>query len=83
MATLTVTSKGQVTLRRDVLQHLGVAAGEKLQVSKLPGGRVEVRAASPGGRIEDIFGILADAKRKPVTIEEMNRVIADAWAGKR
>jgi hypothetical protein len=30
MSTLTVTAKGQVTLRKDVLEHLGVHPGEKI-----------------------------------------------------
>ena len=36
MSTLTVTAKGQVTLRKDVLEHLGVHPGERISVSKLP-----------------------------------------------
>ena len=32
MSTLTVTAKGQVTLRKDLLQHLGVQPGEKVVV---------------------------------------------------
>ena len=38
MSTLTVTAKGQVTLRRDVLRHLGAHPGEKITVDKLPDG---------------------------------------------
>ena len=45
MSTLTVTAKGQVTLRKDVLEHLGVHPGEKITVNKLPDGRIEVKAA--------------------------------------
>ena len=30
MATLTVTARGQVTFRKEVLQHLGIRPGEKL-----------------------------------------------------
>ena len=44
MSTLTVTAKGQVTLRKDVLEHLGVRPGEKISVDKLPDGRIEVKA---------------------------------------
>lgn len=29
MSTLTVTARGQVTLRKEVLQHLGVGSGER------------------------------------------------------
>lgn len=83
VATLTVTSKGQVTLRKDVLRHLGVEAGEKLRVSKLPGGRLEVRAAGGGGRIEDLFGLLAGKTNVRLSIEEISAAAADGWAGKR
>lgn len=84
MATLTVTAKGQVTLRKDLLEHLGVHPGEKISIEKLPGGRVEVKAARPNGKISDAFGFL-EAKRKgrSLSIEEMNEIIADGWAGKR
>ena len=41
MSTLTVTAKGQVTLRKDVLEHLGVHPGEKITVNKLPDGKIE------------------------------------------
>src|SRR5215470_14060959 len=32
MSTLTITAKGQVTLRKDLLEHLGVRPGEKITV---------------------------------------------------
>ena len=81
-ATLTVTAKGQVTLRKSVLDHLGVRPGDKLVVDLLPNGRAEVRAA-PSGGIEAAFGILAREGQVPVSIEEMNEAIADGWAGLR
>jgi AbrB family looped-hinge helix DNA binding protein len=58
MSTLTVTTKGQVTFRKDILKHLGVGPGEKIRVEKLPEGRIEVRAARPTGRISDAFDFL-------------------------
>jgi len=57
MNTLTITSKGQVTLRKDLLKHLRVQAGEKIIVHKLPDGRVELKAAPPVGKISDVFNI--------------------------
>jgi AbrB family looped-hinge helix DNA binding protein len=84
MSTLTVTAKGQVTLRKDVLEHLGVHPGEKITVNKLPDGRVEVKAARPTGKISDVFGSLKTKKKgRTISIEEMNRIIARGWAGKR
>ncbi len=80
--TLTVTAKGQVTLRKEVLRHLGVAAGQKVEVDLLPNGRIEVRA-KPNGSIEDFFDSLERPATKPLTIEEINEIIADGWAGIR
>jgi AbrB family looped-hinge helix DNA binding protein len=82
MPTLTVTAKGQVTLRKDILQHLGISAGDKVSVEKLAHGRIEVRAV-PAGDISEAFGKLKKPGRRPVSVESMNRVIADGWAGKR
>lgn len=83
MTTLTVTSKGQVTLRKDVLKHLGVHPGEKINVDKLPDGRIEVRAAGPAGRISDAFDFLKKVHGPSLSIEEMNEIAARGWAGKR
>ncbi len=84
MGTLTVTAKRQVTLRRDLLEHLGVHPGDKISIEKLPGGRVEVKAARPTGKISDAFGFLkGKTKVRSLSIEEMNEIIADGWSGKR
>lgn len=80
MTTLTVTAKGQVTLRKDLLQHLGVEPGQKVEVSELPGGRIEVKAARPGGSIDGFIGLLAGKTSKVATIEELNEAAAKAWA---
>src|SRR5258708_2160462 len=83
MSTLTVTTKGQVTLRKDLLKHLGVQPGEKVAVEKLPDGRIEVKAVRPGGNISDAFGFLKRKGGPRLSIEEINRIAADGWAGKR
>ncbi len=83
MTTLTITAKGQVTLRKDVLEHLGVHPGEKITVNKLPNGRIEVRAARPTGKIADAFGVLKRRGRPSLSIEEMNKIAARGWAGKQ
>jgi len=83
MSTLTVTAKGQVTLRKDLLQHLGIQPGEKITVDKLPDGRIEVKAARPTGKISDVFGLLKRENGPSLSIEEMNEIAAQGWAGKR
>ena len=83
MNTLTVTAKGQVTLHDDILKHLGINPGDKVIVDKLPDGRIEVRAARPNGKISDAFGFLKKKDGPSLSIEEMNRIAARGWAGKR
>jgi AbrB family looped-hinge helix DNA binding protein len=83
MSTLTVTAKGQVTLRKDLLKHLGVRPGEKITVDKLPDGRIEVKAVRPTGKISDVFNFLKRENGPSLSIEEMNRIAARGWAGKR
>ena len=82
MTTLTVTAKGQVTFRKDVLQHLGIKPGEKIELDLLPDGRGMLRAARPTGTIEGFFGLLAGRTSKVATIEEINDATAQGWAGK-
>ena len=83
MATLTVTAKGQVTLRKDLLQHLGVHPGERIAVDKLPDGRIEMKAVGPTGSISDVFDLLKRKNGPSLSIEEINRIAARGWAGKR
>ena len=81
MSTLTLTSRGQLTLKKSVLQHLGIKPGEKVVLDLLPGGRVAIRAVKPTGSIEDFLGMLAGKTDKVATIEEINQAAADGWAG--
>jgi antitoxin PrlF len=83
VASLTVTAKGQVTLKRDLLQHLGIKPGERVDFEKLPGGELRVRAARPTGTIDSFLHSL-DGKvkrKKPLSIENINRIAAAGWAG--
>ena len=46
---LTLTSRGQVTFRKEVLQLLGLRPGDKLQLKLLPEGQDLMRLAEPAG----------------------------------
>jgi len=83
MASLAVTAKGQVTLKRDLLQHLGIKPGERIDFEKLTGGELRVRAARPSGTIDKFLHAL-DGKvtlDKPLTIEAMNAIAEAGWSG--
>ena len=83
MSTLTVTAKGQVTLRKEILRHLGVQPGEKVTVDRLPDGRIEVKAARPAGKISDAFDFLKRKRGPSLSIDDINDIAAGGWAGKR
>lgn len=83
MATLTVTARGQVTFRKEVLQHLGIKPGEKIDLDLLPDGRAVLKAARPSGSIKSFVGLLAGRSEKVATIEEINEAAASGWAGKK
>ena len=83
MSTLTVTAKGQVTLRKELLEHLGVHPGEKVTVDMLPDGRVEMKAERPAGRISDVFGLFKNKGTRALSVDEINEIAARGWAGRR
>ena len=81
MSGLTVTAKGQITLRKDLLQHLGVTTGQKIEVQKLPGGKLALVSHTHDGDIGDFFGCLSGKTKRVATIDDMNEAIAKGWAG--
>lgn len=81
MTRLTVTARGQVTFRKDVLQHLGIKPGEKIDLDFLPDGRAVLKAARPSGSIDSFIGRHAGKVKKPLSLEEMNEIAAAGWAG--
>ncbi len=83
MTRLTITAKGQVTLKQELLRHLGVAPGDRIEIDKLPDGRIVFRSAAQDGSISDFIGSLASKKQRKVTINEMNEAISRGWAGVR
>jgi AbrB family looped-hinge helix DNA binding protein len=83
MTTLTVTARGQVTFRKDVLQHLGIRPGEKIELDKLPDGRISLKAMRPSGKIDSFLGLLAGKTKKVATLDEINEAAETAWAGQK
>jgi len=72
---LTVTTKGQVTLRKSVLNHLGVAPGQKLMFFFLPNGRVALFSAGAAQDIRKLLGVLRRPRQRRVSLKEMQDAI--------
>lgn len=83
MTQLTITAKGQMTLKKDLLRHLGLKPGEKVDVELLPNGRVELKGAGPTGSIDNFVGLLKGKAKRPLTIAQINRIAAEGWANAR
>ncbi len=74
--TPTITARWQVTLAKDILQHLGVQPSEKLELHKLPGGRIALTAARPRESIDKFIELLAGRTSKVATLEEIKEATA-------
>jgi bifunctional DNA-binding transcriptional regulator/antitoxin component of YhaV-PrlF toxin-antitoxin module len=81
MPTLTVTARGQVTFRKDVLRHLGIRPGDRIRLDLLPDGRAELAAERSQGSWEVARGFLAGKTNGArLSIEDINDAIAEAGA---
>jgi bifunctional DNA-binding transcriptional regulator/antitoxin component of YhaV-PrlF toxin-antitoxin module len=83
MTTFTVTARRQVTFTKDVLQHLGIRPGERIELDKLPDGRVSLKAMRPSGKIDSFLGMLAGKRKKVASLEEINAAAARGWSGRK
>ncbi|MDR2837023.1 MAG: AbrB/MazE/SpoVT family DNA-binding domain-containing protein [Azonexus sp.] len=81
MTTLTVTARGQVTFRKDVLRHLGILPGEKIELDLLPNGRAELKAVPRKGSWDELRGMLkGKGNDVRLSIEDINEAIAEGAA---
>jgi antitoxin PrlF len=77
MSTATLTSKGQITIPADVRRMLNVDSGDRVEFVQVEPGRFEIVAATRSVReLKGLFGKPA----RTVSIDEMNRVIAERGA---
>lgn len=79
-ASLTVTRKGQLTLRKELLEHLGIKPGQRVDVEVLPGGRLELHAERATGDINSFIGLLAGRTTRKASLDELNAAAAEGWA---
>ncbi len=74
MTTATITSKGQVTIPKDVRTRLGVGTGDRVEFIEIQDGVFQVVAATQD--VQALKGIVPKPKR-PVTIEDMNQAVTE------
>lgn len=74
MAVATVTSKGQITVPKEVREELGLTAGSQVVFVRLGEGHYRMLARTES--LTDLAGVLHRAEQPVRTIEEMNEAIA-------
>jgi len=74
MPTATITSKGQITIPKQVRTSLGIGAGDRIEFIEIKEGVFQIVAAIQD--VKSLKGIVPKPKR-PVTIEDMNKAVAE------
>ena len=70
----TLTSKGQITLPKEIRDRLGLDAGSMLDFQVLPDNTITARAVKPDAR--RIRGLLKSPHPEPLTVEQMDDAVS-------
>ena len=73
MQQTTLTSKGQVTIPKNIRDFLYIHAGDKIEFIITEKNEVLLRPITK--KIDDVFGSLYQAGRKTTSVEQMNLAI--------
>ena len=79
MTTAILSSKGQITIPLAVREKLGVATGDRVEFVELAPGQFALVPAVAD--VRSLRGIVPKPRR-PVSIDEMRRIVARRGAGK-
>jgi len=74
MPTATLTTKGQVTIPKDVREHLGVDTGDRLNFVVQEDGSVVVTPLTRD--VRDLDGLLHRPRMRGVSVEEMKEAVS-------
>jgi AbrB family looped-hinge helix DNA binding protein len=78
MPTSTLTSKGQITIPREVRERLHLKTGSRVDFILEPSGQVVLKPLDNNFR--SIRGIVRSRRKRPVSIKEMNEAIAQGYS---
>ncbi len=74
MPTATLTTKGQVTIPKEVREHLGIDTGDRLSFVVQEDGTVMVKSLTR--HVRELGGLLRRPGQRPVSISQMDAGIA-------
>lgn len=74
MPVTTMTSKGQVTIPKDIRDSLHLNTGDKIEFTLTQTNEVILRPVTK--KVDDVFGLLASYKKvEPISVEEMDEIV--------
>jgi AbrB family looped-hinge helix DNA binding protein len=79
MPVSTLTSKGQITIPREVRERLHLKTGSRIDFIVEPSGQVVLKPIDRNFR--SIRGIVSSRRKRPISIKEMNEAIAQGYSG--
>ncbi len=80
MALATLTTKGQVTIPKQIRESLKLHTGDKIEIIVTEKREALIRPISK--KVDDIFGKLHVPERKAVSVESMNNAIKNRMKAK-
>ena len=80
MNTATLTSKGQITIPKEIRDALRLHTGDR--VSFAFNNESEVTMKTVTKSVDEVFGKLHDPKQTPLSVDEMNEAIAARFKSK-
>jgi AbrB family looped-hinge helix DNA binding protein len=78
MPTATLTSKGQITLPKEVREHLHLAEGDRVEFVIQPQGDVQIQPLK--GSVQKLFGMLHRPGMRATSLEQMDQALLEALA---
>lgn len=90
MTELTITAKGQITLKRSILDRLGVRPGQMVNAEVMADGSLHITAAKsvvvdprqlPGAKDHPARGMFFKSGRTPATLADMQEAIEAGACG--
>jgi AbrB family looped-hinge helix DNA binding protein len=79
IAASTLTSKGQITIPKEIRERLRLQPGNRVEFHIDGHGQVIMRAKNVD--VRELKGMIRSRRKTPLSIEEMNEDIARGWSG--
>ncbi|MDR0529491.1 MAG: AbrB/MazE/SpoVT family DNA-binding domain-containing protein [Zoogloeaceae bacterium] len=78
MRSITLSTKGQLTINKSLMEHMGTKGGEKMHVTKTADGGIKILPDRNRGSLMDLAGSIPSNIH--LSDEELEQCIADSYA---